>query len=45
MEVHASYGLTKDYPIEKIYRDAIVAPHIEGVSEMQGIVRANSMLN
>lgn len=45
MDVHASYGLTKDYPIERIYRDAIIAPQIEGVSDMQRIIFANSILS
>jgi alkylation response protein AidB-like acyl-CoA dehydrogenase len=44
MDVHASYGVTKDYPIERIYRDAIIAPQIEGVSDMQRIIWANSVL-
>jgi alkylation response protein AidB-like acyl-CoA dehydrogenase len=45
MNVHASYGLTKDYEIEKIYRDAIIAPQIEGVSDIQRIIFANSVLS
>jgi len=44
MNVHASYGLTKDYEIEKVYRDAIIAPQIEGVSDIQRIIFANSVL-
>jgi len=44
MDVHASYGLTKDYPAEIIYRDAIVAPQIEGVSDMQRIIYADYLL-
>jgi len=44
MDIHASYGLTKDYPVERIYRDAIIAPQIEGVSDMQRIIFANSVL-
>lgn len=44
MDVHASYGLTKDYPVERIYRDAIIAPQIEGVSDMQRIIFASSVL-
>lgn len=44
MDVHASYGLIKDYSIERIYRDAIVAPQIEGVSDIQRIIFANSIL-
>jgi len=45
MDVHASYGLTKDFPVERIYRDAIVAPQIEGVSDMQRIIFANYILS
>lgn len=45
MDVHASYGLTKDYAIERVYRDAIIAPQIEGVSDMQRIIFANSILS
>lgn len=44
MDVHASYGLTKDYPVERIYRDTIIAPQIEGVSDMQRIIFASSVL-
>lgn len=44
MDVHASYGLTKDLPMERIYRDAIIAPQIEGVSDMQRIIFANYVL-
>ncbi|NLN87790.1 MAG: acyl-CoA dehydrogenase [Syntrophomonadaceae bacterium] len=44
MDVHASYGLTKDFPIERIYRDVIICPQIEGVSDMQRIIFANSVL-
>lgn len=44
MDVHASYGLTKDFPMERIYRDAIIAPQIEGVSDMQRVIFANFVL-
>lgn len=45
MDVHGSYGLTKDYVIERIYRDVIIAPQIEGVSDMQRIIFAGSVLS
>lgn len=45
MDVHGSYGLITDYSIERIYRDAIVAPQIEGVSDIQRIIYANSILS
>ncbi len=44
VNVHASYGLMREYPAERIYRDAIIAPHIEGVSDMQRVIFANSVL-
>jgi len=42
--VHGSYGLMKDYKIESIYRDAIMGPQIEGVSDMQKIIIAGIIL-
>jgi len=44
MDVHASYGLTKDFSIERVYRDTIICPQIEGVSDMQRIIFAGSVL-
>jgi alkylation response protein AidB-like acyl-CoA dehydrogenase len=44
VNVHASYGLMSEYPAERIYRDAIIAPHIEGVSDLQRIIYAGSVL-
>lgn len=45
MEVHGSYGLMKDYKIEKLYREAIFAPQVEGVPHMQDIIIANAIRN
>lgn len=44
MDLHGSYGLMKDYTIEKLYREAIMPPQIEGVSHMQEIIIANAIL-
>jgi len=44
VDVHGSYGLMKDYRVEAIYRDAIVGPQIEGVSDMQKLIIAGTIL-
>ncbi|HWQ74945.1 MAG TPA: acyl-CoA dehydrogenase family protein [Syntrophomonas sp.] len=44
MDVHGSYGLMDDYDICRYYGDAIIAPQIEGVSDMQRIILASSIL-
>lgn len=44
-DVHGSYGVTRDYDIERIYRDAIIGPEIEGVSDIQRVIIAGYLLN
>lgn len=43
MNVHGSYGLMKDYKVEKLYREAIMSPQIEGVPHIQKIIIANAI--
>lgn len=45
MAVHGSYGLMRDYKVEKIWRDCIIGPQIEGVSDMQKVIVAGVILN
>lgn len=40
--VHGSYGLMEDYPISRIYRDAIIGEQIEGVNDMQRLITASA---
>ena len=35
MELLGGYGYTKDYPVEKFYRDAKIGTIYEGTSNMQ----------
>ena len=35
VELHGGYGYTKDYPVEKFYRDAKIGTIYEGTSNMQ----------
>ena len=44
LQMHGGYGFTKDYPIERFYRDARVFTIYEGTSEIQRIVISNNIL-
>jgi butyryl-CoA dehydrogenase len=44
LQIHGGYGFTKDYPIERMYRDARVFTIYEGTSEIQRIVISNHVL-
>jgi butyryl-CoA dehydrogenase len=44
LQIHGGYGYTKDYAIERIYRDARINRIVEGSSEIQKIVIANDLI-
>ncbi len=44
IQIHGGYGFTKDYDVERYYRDARVFTIYEGTSEIQRIVISNSIL-
>ncbi len=44
LQIHGGYGFTKDYPIERMYRDARVFTIYEGTSEIQRVVISNNIL-
>ncbi len=44
IQIHGGYGFTKDYDVERFYRDARVFTIYEGTSEIQRIVISNSVL-
>lgn len=44
IQVHGGYGYSRDYPVERIYRDARLMTIGEGTSEMQRIVIARQLL-
>jgi alkylation response protein AidB-like acyl-CoA dehydrogenase len=44
IQVHGGYGYVKDYPVERLYRDARVMEIYEGTSEIQRLVIARSLL-
>lgn len=44
LQVHGSYGYTKEFKIERLYRDAKAGEIVEGVSEIQRVIIAASLL-
>lgn len=45
VQVHGGYGFTKDYPVEKFYRDSKLATIGEGTSEIQRWIIAQKVLS
>lgn len=44
IQLHGGYGFTKDYAVERYYRDARVFTIYEGTSEIQRVVISNQVL-
>jgi alkylation response protein AidB-like acyl-CoA dehydrogenase len=45
LQIHGGYGFMKDYPLERMYRDAKITEIYEGTNEIQKTVIARSVLN
>ena len=45
VQIHGGYGFTKDFPVEKYYRDAKLCTIGEGTSEIQRMVIARQILD
>jgi alkylation response protein AidB-like acyl-CoA dehydrogenase len=45
IQIHGGYGFTKDYPVEKYYRDVKLCTIGEGTSEIQKLVIARHLLS
>ena len=45
IQIHGGYGYTKEYPVERYYRDAKLCEIGEGTSEIQRIVIARKVLD
>ncbi|WP_259779324.1 acyl-CoA dehydrogenase family protein [Aestuariispira ectoiniformans] len=43
IQVHGGYGYTKDFPVERIYRDVRVCKIYEGTSDIQRLVIARNL--
>ncbi|MCF8322664.1 MAG: acyl-CoA dehydrogenase family protein [Flavobacterium sp.] len=44
IQIHGGYGYTKDYPVEKFYRDAKLCTIGEGTTEIQKVVISRDIL-
>lgn len=44
IQIHGGYGYTKEYPVERYWRDARIKRIYEGTSEIQRLVIANNLL-
>jgi alkylation response protein AidB-like acyl-CoA dehydrogenase len=44
LQIHGGYGYTKDYPVERYYRDAKITEIYEGTSEIMRMTIARSLL-
>ena len=45
VQIHGGYGYSKEFPVERYYRDARVTTIYEGTSEIQRLVIARSLLD
>jgi len=45
LQMHGGYGFTKDYVVERLFRDARVFTIYEGTSEIQRVVISNHVFN
>ena len=44
MQVHGAYGYTKEFKVERLYRDAKIGEVYRGSAELNKIVLANQIL-
>jgi hypothetical protein len=44
IQILGGYGPTKDYPLERYYRDAKILEIVEGTSEIQRLILAREIL-
>ena len=44
VQIHGGYGYTKDFPVEKFYRDAKLCTIGEGTTEIQKLVISRNLI-
>jgi alkylation response protein AidB-like acyl-CoA dehydrogenase len=44
VQIHGGYGYTKEYTVERLFRDAKITEIYEGTSEIQRLVISGSLL-
>ena len=44
LNILASYGVTEEYQVERLMRDTLIAPNVEGAGDVQRIISGNYIL-
>ena len=44
VQIHGGYGYTREYPVERMMRDAKITELYEGTSEIQRVVISNNLI-
>jgi alkylation response protein AidB-like acyl-CoA dehydrogenase len=44
VQIHGGYGYVKEYPVERLFRDAKITEIYEGTSQVQRMVIAGQLL-
>ena len=44
IQIHGGYGYIKEYPVERLYRDARITTIYEGTNQIQRVIIANELL-
>jgi alkylation response protein AidB-like acyl-CoA dehydrogenase len=44
IQIHGGYGYMREYPVERLFRDAKVTQIYEGTSQIQRLVIARSLI-
>ena len=45
VQIHGGYGFTRDYPVERMMRDAKITQIYEGTNQIQRLVIARALLD
>ena len=44
VQVHGAYGITSEFPVERLYRESKFSEVVLGTSEIQRVIAASSLL-
>ena len=44
LNIHGAYGVTDEYKVERMVRDSLVAPNIEGSADIQRLIAGGYIL-
>ena len=44
LQIHGAFGITKEYRVERLFRDARIMPIPDGTTEIQKLIIARNLL-